>query len=249
MGNSPRGLASGALAGQYPNPALGLVSAAGISLVDDFLLEAGTVSSRYGSLLWRLTAIAGSPTVASITPTASTEAGLLELTLPASSGDAGVIHLGSTVPPIYRTLPNGTIWCAKFRMTTGASAYELWAGFSDSFARVNSSSNDFIGVRSVGANLFGLVRNNTTELTVDLGIDCESAYKTVGFEIIDGSAQFFTLDCTDDAIFERTDVGDPQAISSINEDLYPIALGLYTSDAAAKVAVIDLWAMGGRCAR
>lgn len=246
MGKSPRGLASGALGGQYPNPALGLVPAAGPSLYDDFILESDHITTHHGEF-WHETTLSIAATFTNTTPTAATETGILTVTTAANNNSGSLISYNDNYACMYRTLPNGFVWCCK--ITCGSTtAYELWSGFSAVLDRVNSVSNDFIGVRSTGGNLSGVVRNGVTENTVSFGFDCESAYKIIGFEIIDSAVQFFSLDCTDDAIFERTDVGEPQTYI-VNEDLYPIGIGLFTTAAATKTASIDFWAMGGRCAR
>lgn len=245
------GLAIGALAGQYPEPALGLVPAAGVFISDDFIGATGRVTSRYGEHLWQSTTIGGAPTYANVTPSASTEAGVLSLTTPALSGQGGVLRPGVTT--MFRAPPAGSIWCVKLQMSTGTANYELWSGFAASTGRVAAAdTTDFIGVRSIGGNLFGVVKQGASpsETTVDLGIDCEAAWRVVGFEMTaTDTAQFFTLDCSQRGRVFRTDAGAAVTTNFPNTTMTPVALGLVTTTNAAAVAQIDFWSLGGRIAR
>lgn len=245
------GIAIGALSGQYPEPAMGLVPSAGVSLHDDFIGATGRVTSRYGEQLWQSTTIGGAPTYANVTPSASTEAGILSLTTTAVSGQGGVLHPGVTT--MYRSPPVGSIWCVKMQMSTGTANYELWSGFAASTARVaNANTTDFVGVRSIGGNLFGVVKQGSgaSETTVDLGVDCEASWRVVGFEVTaTDTVQFFILDCSERGRVFRTDVGAAITTTFPNTTLTPIALGLVTTTAASAVAQIDFWSLGGRIAR
>lgn len=246
------GLALGALHGQYPDPGLGLVPAAGVSMHDDFIPGgASLVASRYGSLLWTGTTIGGAPTYANVTPAATTEVGILRVTTTALSGQGGVLNLGATT--MFRSPAAGSIWCCKIQMSTGTANYELWSGFASGNTRVQAAdTTDFIGVRSNGGNLFGVVKQaaSPSETTVDLGVECEGVWRIVGFEVTaTDTVQFFTLDCSQRIGIFRTNVGNPVTTNFPNTTLSPIALGVVTTAAAAVAADIDFWSWGGRTAR
>ena len=255
----PAGRAVGALTGQYPEPGIGLPLAAGVALWDDFILGAGeAVASRYGDLLWPLTSVGFMPpTLASQAPGDWNEIGVLRLTTSASTDTGGILAM-SSVNSLYRCPPPGSIWAVKLRLTAGTADYELWAGFSGAASRVASAdATDFIGVRAVGGNLFGVVKDGAaSETTVDLGVSAESStWCAVGFEVggttAAPSVQFFVLDQlgSDRALYDRTDVGSPITTTLPNGTLHPTALGCVTTAASAVEAEIDTWGWGGRLAR
>jgi hypothetical protein len=154
---------------------------------------------------------------------------------------------------MFRAPPAGSIWCCKIQMSTGTSAYELWSGFASGTGRVAAAdTTDFIGVRSIGGNLFGVVKQaaSPSETTVDLGVDCEAAWRVVGFEMTAAdTAQFFILDCSQRGFTFRTDVGSAVTTFFPNTTLRPVALGVVTTSVAAVAADIDFWSLGGRVAR
>lgn len=245
----PCGPADGALVGQYPSPGLGLVLAAGAVLFDEFI-AGEIVSGRWGDRMWAPTSLTGGGTISDVTPTADTEVGIQRITTTTTSGNGSVLSLGTT-PFRAGPLANGTIWAAKIRVTTGTADYELWSGFASAAARVaTGDSTDFIGLRSTGGNVYGVVkRAASSETVIDLSADAESDWLIAGFEMIGSSAQFFTLTCDEVAIVDRTDHGDVIGSNMPNAALRPIALGLVTTTTAARAADIDWWALGGRTAR
>jgi hypothetical protein len=253
------GIATGALHGTHPHPGLGLVPAAGAVMWDDFIKGAGeVVASRYGDQLWPATTIGGTPaTIASVAPGDWTETGVLSLTTPASSGTGSVLAFSATAS-LYRIPPPGSIFACKVRMTTGTGNYELWSGFASAAARCDTAdATQFVGIRSVGGNLFGVVKNGAaSETTVDLGYDCESStWRAVGFEVggttAAPSVQFFILDehASVREVFDRENVGSAITATMPSTTLLPVAIGLVTSNANDKAAQIDFWSWGGRTAR
>jgi hypothetical protein len=242
---SPAGPADAALAGQYPAVALGLVPAAGPIMFDEFLRPGPA-----GDCRWVDTTLGGSdPTYSNQAPTAVTEAGILRLATAASANSGGVLgHVHSQ----FSGVPGvGAIWAAKVRLQSGASAAEVWCGFSQSSDRVDSStSNDFVGVRGVaGANWSGVCKNGTSETAVDLGVACDSTWRALGFRRENDGVQFFVLTLSDVGTWDLDDVGDPVTTNHPNTALRSIALGTYTTNATGKTAEIDFWALGGRTAR
>lgn len=257
------GEASGALAGQFPEPGLGLVPLAGTSpMWDDFVAADGEIATgRYGNLLWPRTTV-GAPgpggATANSAPSDWTEDGVLTVTTGSGSANVGYIFGFTQTASVYRVPPPGSTWACKVRVTTGTSDYELWSGFASSANRVaNADAVDFVGVRSIGGNLFGVVKNGAaSETTVDLGIDCESStWRIVGFTVggdtTTPSVQFFIANEHDSIrdIFDVTNVGDPITATVPNTTLCPIALGFVTTNTSDKVAEIDFWVRGGRTAR
>jgi len=229
-------------------PPLPVTPAAGVHLVDDFIRTA-SVSSRWGDLLWELTDLVSASTLGTLTPASALEAGILQITTAASVGAGGILgHTGAT--PFYRAPPPGSVWAAKIR-TSSSSGYEIWSGFAASAVDVSGTSNSFVGVRATGGDLYGVVRSGTAESTVDLGLDCEGTWRTVGFErLADGTYQFFTADGSDGQWWDRTDVGSPVAATNTpTVALSPIALGFLSSDGSARSGQVDWWALGGRTPR
>lgn len=244
----PAGLALGALAGQYPSPGLGLVPAVGMSLYDDFLLPPDTISGFAGDRFWQRTTLSVAPSWAHENPSNHQEAGVLKLTTAASSGSGGLISYANT--PFYRYPPVGSIWAAKINLVR-ASDYHIWSGFSSVLDRVSGVANDFVGIRQLdGLNLYGVVRNNSSETVIDLNTSIQGVFVVAGFEVLPGPAiQFFTINLSAVSPFQKTNVGAPITTNLPNERLYPIALGVYTTAAAIKQAYIDWWVLGGRSAR
>lgn len=258
-GRRSAGLAEGALTGQHPAPGLGLPSAAGGAWHDDFEAGAGElVASRYGDMLWSATTIGGAAaTITSEAPGGWTEVGILQLAAAGGSGTGSILTRG-TVASLYRVPPPGSIWAAKLCITSGTADYELWSGFASSAARVAAAdATQFIGVRSIGGNLFGVVKNGAaSETTQDLGVACEaSAWRAVGFEVggttAAPSAQFFILDLvsTNRETWDRTNVGSAITATMPSTTLMPVAIGLVMTSAVATTAQIDYVDRGGRCAR
>lgn len=250
---TPAGPATGALAGLYPDPALGLVPSAGVSFHDDFLLPvASGVAARLGDRLWQNSTIGGTAATPSTgVPLSWTEAGVVQLTTGAVANTGSVYHHGASM--FYRHPGPGSIFATKLRITTGTANYECWAGFSETATRITGATAcDFLGVRAVGGNVFGVARNGTTETTVDLGLDIEgTTWRTVGFEVTGTTAapivQFFQLENTG-ANWVRTNIGTSITTNMPDVGTRPV-IGLVTTAAASVTMQMDWWALGGRCPR
>lgn len=254
MGTSGRrssGFAVGALAGQYPDPGFGLPHSVGPALFDDCH---DAVAAQ-----WSGTTLGGSaPTWAQVAPSSWQEIGVSQITTTTTSG-SGAVALRAAVADLYRIPPPGAIWACKVQMSTGTANYELWSGFASAAARVaTADATQFVGIRAEGANVFGVVKNGAgaaAESTVDLGSNCEAAWRVFGFEVSGDtttpSVQFFQIDALDSLrdAWDRTDIGDPVTTDMPSTTLFSCLLGLVTTSAASVAAQIDWWDLGGRCAR
>lgn len=260
-GRQPMGAAECGLAGQYPFPALGLAMPGGLAFHDDFIAGPGTiVASRYGDQLWSASAFTTGLTYAGVAATGyASGPGALQGTSAASVNTGGVVFSGYL--PFWGFPPPGAIWATRIRLTSGTSGYELWSGFASAASRVRvADATRFCGVRVEGSgNLFGVSKNGATaanETTIDLGVTAQgSNWVTVGFEVggtvAAPSIQFFVLDRlgANRQVWDRTDVGAPITTTLSSGPALPVAFGLVTQDAVAKIAQIDHWGIGGRIAR
>lgn len=257
----PAGFALAALHGQYPQPGLGAVAAAGPSMWDDFTPDHGSkAKSLYGELDWLEEVIGGASTIAAVTPTSWEEIGILSITTQ-STANRGCTLTQGTIPLLYRYPPPGSIWACKLRLSSGTINYELWSGFSSTGAsRIRTAdATSFVGVRSVGGNLFGVVKSGAgagNESTIDLGFNVEgTTWHTVGFEVKGTTAapefQFFTLNSngSEAEVWDRIDVGAAITTNAPAVGLTPVAIGLVTTSTTAKTVQIDHWSWGGRIAR
>ena len=255
----PAGFALGALAGQYPQPALGLPPAAGPCMFDDFTPDHGAkAKSLYGELDWDENVIGSALTLTSVAPTSWEEVGVLQATTTTTANRGATLTQGS-VPILYRIPPPGSIWAVKLRITSGTANYELWSGFSSvADGRVQAAdATQFVGVRASGGNLFGVWKSGAgVEATVDLGVTAEGAtWRTVGFEVggttADPTIQFFRMvpDGSEREVWDRVDVGALLTGITVTAGLGPVALGILTTSTTAKTVQIDYWAFGGRIAR
>jgi len=249
-GQSPRGDATGALAGSFPsNVAIGLPLLMGLAWSDDFLADDN--APQYGEKNWSLTTT-GTGTIATVGATDANahEAGLRRLQVTAS-GDRAVLHLDTTLEP-FTDVPVGTIFGIKIRHDSSIVGATIWAGFCETTSVPGSGvSNDFVGIRNEGANWFGVVRNDLVEATVDLGLAgsiSTAAYRIAGFLRASDGYRFWTADATSREVsptithFAAIDTNKP------NEDLSPV-IGIQSSAVGAKGCVVDWFSIGGRTRR
>lgn len=260
----PAGRGLGALAGDYPDPALGLPPAVGLAIWDDFyapreIVPSERVEARFGDLLWATYEIGGgNSTFAGVVPIDWSAIGILQMSTPAQ-GTRGPTLFFTPVAPFFRFPPPGSVWCVKMRLTSGTVNYELWSGFASSEqVRVETTiASQFVGVRSTGGNMFGVVKNGAnSETVVDLGVSVEgSVWRILGLEIGGTTAaptiQFFRLDplASNREKYDRLDVGPAITTTLPTVPLTPIAAGLVTTSNFAKTMQIDFWSLGGRAAR
>lgn len=245
------GRAEGAGYGQFPDFASGVPHVAGLELSDDFH-DPATAS-------WAATTIGGSaPTNALQVPGGWDEVGVHRLTT-AAAADTGGVLTRAAVADLYRVPPPGATWACKLRMVTGTTSYDLWSGFASATASVRTAdATQFVGVRqdrAVGANLYGVVKDGAaSETVVDFGVSCEaSAWLVPGFEV-DGdtttpTVQFVLYHPSNRGSWEREPVGSPISATMPTTNLFSVALGLVARAASARVAEVDFWDLGGRCAR
>jgi hypothetical protein len=217
----------------------------------DFAITSA-IGSVYGDWLWPLGSLGGGATVSHVNPAAATEIGILRLTTAAAADAGAVWNLnGGSVKAVLLSV--GLIWAAKLQMSTGTTSYEVWSGLCDAGgSRVRTSDAvNFVGLRSTGGNLFGVVKDGSgsgNESTVDLGVDCEGTWRKAGFEYTEDGIQFFTL-ASDRYVCERTNVGAPVSTNIPSTGLGLQLLGVVATAASARAADIDWWDLGGRIAR
>lgn len=249
----PAGEASGALAGRYPGPAIGLPLTTGWAEWDEFIRPPD--ASTYGDLHWPVYAIAGTPTVSSQSTTAGSERGIARLTSPATNGEGG--YGGFDYASTY-ALSVGSVWAVKVRNPSTVSLVTLMSGWVETFASVptGATSNSFIGIRAHDTlgnspNWEGVVRDGATETTVDLGVAADSTWRVLGVRRTATGLQFFSCDSS---IRLRgaayTDVGQEVLAASIPAAaLRPFPMAVVSNDAAARSMEIDFWGLGGAVVR
>ena len=243
LGRQARGAALAALAGSYDEPAIGLPPVAGWAVWDDFL-EVGP---------WVLTTIGAAPTGVDVAPAAATEMGVRRITSTAVSGQGGCYVRGTVA---NWKVSRGSVWAAKFTCT-GSTLYDMYSGFVQTPGTDVAvvTANQFIGVRAIAGNLFGVCKTGASaETTVDLGVTAiNSTYQTVGFAIRGTAAapsvQFYLGSLSDSDVLEWAPIGNPITTNLPTVALYPCAVGVVSRAAATKAAQVDFWALGGRVAR
>lgn len=241
----------GALAGHGPDVAVGRPPMAGLALWDEF--------HDLSTANWTATTIgASAPTHSMQTPTGWDEIGVARAATAAATGTGGVL-LRSGVADLYRIPPPGSVWAARIRMVTGATAYDLWSGFASAAASVRTAdATQFCGVRqdrAVSGNLWGVVKDGAgSETVVDLGISCEgSVWQWVGLEVggttAAPSVQFVVYDMSWRGRWNRVPVGSEITTTMPTVPLFSCALGIVARAVSSKAAEIDAWALGGRVER
>lgn len=251
----PAGPASGCLSGQYPFPGPGCFPLSGISIQEDFLYTDASVP-RIGDLPWTETTLGAGGSYSANTTSSAYEHGLIGLTTALTADGDGVTYsLGAAGAPIFYGVvpPEGTICTCKLKMTS-TSSYEVWAGIIETQGSdIQSATNvEFLGIRSTGGNLFGVCKTGAaTEDTQDLGVSCESAFVTCGFEMTDAThAQFFIFETPNLAgMWSRTNVGTPMDVSAPAATTGSPCFGLITSTNLAKAGKFDFFSIHGRIDR
>lgn len=259
VGRRAAGGALGALTGDYPDPGFGLPMSSGYALFDDFIHPFDKHGNDLaGDMQWQHVDIGAQSNQSDVTPSGWTEAGIHRL-LTAQQAGAGVILYQSQDDTFYRYPSPGAIWACKIKLDSGLTSYELWSGFASVYSaqpRVSSNSS-FVGVRALNGNLFGVVKDGATatnESTVDLGVSCVGAWRSVGFRVegttASPSIQFFVLNeqGSDRAIYDQIDVGSAITTNLPTTTMGPIALGI-VGPTVQVGAEIDWWCLGGRVAR
>jgi hypothetical protein len=249
----PAGPAAGALAGRYGDDlAIGTPLVMGPCLFDDFIRP--PAGGYYGDLLWGLHNFAGAPTATNQTPTADTELGITRLSTGAAAAREGAaIGYGDgTDRQFYRAPPIGSLFAVKLR-AVDVSQIEIASGFFEQHAAVSSpTANDFIGIRgTAGGNWLGVIRNGTTESTVDLSLAVDTTWRVVGFErLADGTIQFCRWDRSTHRRVVREDIGQPVSVTNLPDAALTISpLNVITLDGTDKAAEIDFVSLGGRTER
>lgn len=257
----PGGPATGALAGQYPQPAMGLVNLSGPGVVDDFCLN--TVLARYyGDRFWSINTIVHAPGAQAVVPTAETEYGITQLSSAAAANDGGTLAMPDQT--IY-SIPTGWRWATKIAAKAAADATNVvvWSGYCSTniLAPTTAAAVSFVGLRvdtSVDGNVYFVVKDGAgagNETTQDLGVAYGATYYVYGFERLEaGTLQPFVWSAADRRLI--VEIGNAGAgwdgLAATNLPavaMVEVALGVTTLENAAKTAYIDFWSAGGRCAR
>jgi len=248
----PAGAALGALDGYYPDPAIGVVPVMGPGLWDEFIKP--PAAATYGDLDWPLNNFAVTPTATNQLPTADTEFGILRVsTGVCGAGEGASIGYGAGANrTFYRSPPPGSIYVVKFKCVD-TTQIEVASGFFEAHQRAGgAASTDFIGIRvTAGGNITGVVRNGTTESTVDFGTAIDTGWHVLGFRrLVGGTTQFLRYNRLDRALVEYEEVGDPVSTTNLpNTNLCMAPLNVVSLDGAAKAADIDFCGLGGRVER
>jgi hypothetical protein len=246
------GRADGALAGYFPQPAIGNPAAYGPSVYDDFLWV-GSSTVRPGKLQWVQTTIGSLPTYTDQVGT-NVDIGIRQISTAVTINTGGLLRSNGFIfagPPAL-----GAEWEAKIRQSGTAAGTTIWSGFGSALsAPLTAVASSFLGIRCQGAaNVFGVVKNGAaSETTIDLGVTAD-AWRIFGFEVVDtGSGvvgiQFFWRDATSRFKSVRTNVGTPITANMPSINMYWQAMGTINTVGASRQGQIDFWSLGGRTAR
>jgi hypothetical protein len=208
-----------------------------IFLKDDFC------STTIGELPWIHYNIQGFLTPSKVTASGIlgnwSEFGITRLTTEAFADTGGVIHLermGDGPPPV------GTEFRAKVRMET-TNNYLAWFGL---WQKINmtpdtalANSNSGIGFRAEAAgstvNWFGVVRDGTSEATVDMGVVANGTWRTLGWIRTTTGIQF-----TNKALAVGAEV---TSVVPDSADVLVPMYGIVTSTGAEKEMDIDFFCL------
>jgi hypothetical protein len=248
------GRADGALAGYFPQPALGLVPAAGIGWRDDFQ---GDTLSR-----WSLVQTGAGELSRPIAPVAAGESGVWEL-FATNNPESNRITNSLTIPYLYldgsaATWPAGLIYCAKIKRSLTTSN-QVWSGFmldNTSLPSAAGAQGITIHQQSSSSTMVGRVTNAAGSETVTLTTSStdHTSFRAWGFEFVMlpgdvPGVQFFRLDLSDRRVVQRTDISSPLTTRIPTTSLYLHALGQHSITTADRTAQIDFMALGGRTRR
>lgn len=244
------GTAAG-MAWQYSHDSLDTRIAQGVSIVDDFLGQE-TETGEIGQLGWTLQSVAGGGSITRVSPaiTGWKEMGTVTLTTNATSGDGKAITLGTgSTAPLRGPPPSGFRCSAKVALQGTLTRTTAWIGLWENVATPPDAagSNDATGVgfivRSLtsGANWFGIVRNNTSETTVDLGVAADTTFRYLGWVRTSTGVQFQV---------SGANVGSEITtnLPSTTDTLGP-GVSVMATSASARTLVIDWFSLAGSIQR
>jgi hypothetical protein len=250
------GPAGGALAGSYPSPGISALAAYVGGFMDDF--RAFTSETDAGDLHWtRTESEPGAVDVTAEAPTASTERGIVRVaTTNINANVYGAIHLPHDgTPPHYRAPPIGWDWTTKIRISgTSTSSYAAWSGLASDPSLGPGGANicSFVGMRAlsiVGAvNWFAVVRDGTTESTLDTGIAADGTWRKFYIRRTSSGFQVYSVDMSVTGLIDTPLLGTIADTNAPTVPLYHVALGV-SQGAAVRSAEIDIYAEGGFVAR
>jgi hypothetical protein len=250
------GAASGALSGSYPDPAIGVPPLAGVAIWEEFYkTPRGTT---YGDLGWPLWTQGTAASASMVAISTETEIGVVRLSIAggANDGDGAVLAMTGGTSPLATVPPKGALYLVKIRIASGTQDFVAWSGFSSdpSTCPRAATSNHFIGLRADGStgvpNWFGVVRQGTTEQTVDFGVTADSDWVILGFRrLFSGAIQFVSADPSVRDLSPIDDVGDPLSTPLPASAIVPVAAALMTRNSTARALDCDFLGLGGRLVR
>ena len=248
----------GALAGDYPDQlAIGAPNLFGHALVEDWVANDST--TRVGAYDWQVTT-SGTGSVIAVTPTAASghEHGLLEIRT-TTAGAFRWVHTGLTsTRALAGNPPPGSLLVVKQRHLDSTSAQRLWVGLISASTEPDTAlanNVDCVGFRSsLGGNWHGVVRNGTSETTVDLGIapsTSDDGYAVLAFLRTINGYRFYVADAAPADAGARVTLTQVGAEITTNLPNEPLAHALATlcSTATSCGMVSDFYNFGGRCRR
>lgn len=219
-------------------------------IFDDF-----SADDQIGDLPWVLHGLGADP----VTNPPSTSHGLstgwtmfgtLLIKTAAISGYGGLILVGDpAAAPLYGAPPDGTDLRARVRLQGGTyTNVGAWVGLTEKADEwpdpSGSYSCSFLGfaVRATGsaANWFGIVRNGTTESTVDLGVAGGATWTTLAVRRTAGGYQFSA---------DGADVGSPVATTNQPTGALCPGVGVLTGTGAARKVEVDYYSLTWRIER
>jgi len=185
---------------QYPHDSSGLSVPQGIFLVDDFLGQE-TESGEFGSLPWAELNIGAGGQITKVAPgtTGWKEMGLVQLTANGSSATGTALSLGdNTLTPLKGPPPTGFRCSVKVAVPGTSTQFTAWLGLwktvtvEPDAATSNTATGIGFTARALGSTVkwFGMVRNGTSESTVDLDVDADGTFRFLGWRKTAGGIFF-----------------------------------------------------------
>lgn len=213
-----------------------------------------THGSGKGGYDWTLSQIGGGgATLAGVASATADEFGVSRLSTPSTSGRGGTLSL-QVLSAGLTQWSDGQKWTAKVRLGATVTSMDAWSGFASSLtASVRTAdATAFIGVRydaAAGGNWYGVLKSGAAaEDTVDLGVAGGTDWARVGWRGTPAGVQFFLWSWVPGLGYREVDVGGPLN-RTLGANVGPIAVGVVTRAAAARLADVDLWSFAGAWAR
>lgn len=247
-GRIAAGMAGNALDGRFPSPSMGAAVASSYAVNEHWLgdfLKAVPISAYS----YRVTDIGGGCTPTPSNPVAATERGILQLATGPTILDGGTIALPQ---PTFSGPDAGTLYACKVRISGTQTQLIAWSGFSSGLGSTPAvaTAMSFVGIRAISAGAvahwFGVSKDGaSSEETVDLGVDADGTWRIFAFRVLESSTVFYSGNASDR---DRGVVWTPKGSTSTHRPtaaLYPVPMGLLTTNGAQKELEQDFWSIGG----